>query len=149
MYLPKPNNFSQLRYFLIYRKRQWYIIANYEALGRNKAMSLFHHLQAISLYYLWNVQTPNPSNQENTYLQFFQVAKGNMFRVSWTTNASTTKESISISKCTKQMNSPSFETLSVNSKRQSTPKSVYHTFYNPPRINENINRQSKGFNLRF
>jgi hypothetical protein len=139
MYQPNPNKFSQLRYFLSYKKRQWYIIANYEAPGQNKAMSSFRHLQAISLYYLWNVQIPNLSNQENTYLQFFQVGKGNMFRVSWITNASTTKESISIFKCTKQMNSPSFETLSVNSKRQSTPKSVYHTFFNPPRINENIN----------
>jgi hypothetical protein len=139
MYQPNPNKFSQLRYFLSYKKRQWYIIANYEAPGQNKAMSLCRHLQAISLYYLWNVQILNLSNQENTYLQFFQVGKGNMFRVSWITNASTTKESISIFKCTKQMSSSSFEPLSVNSKRQSTPKSVYHTFFNPPRINENIN----------
>jgi hypothetical protein len=139
MHVQKANKFSHIRYLVNYNKRVWYIIANYEAPGQNKAMSLCRHLQAISLYYLWNVQIPNLSNQENTYLQFFQVGKGNMFRVSWTTNASTTKESISIFKCTKQMNSPSFETLSVNSKRQSTPKSVYHTFFNPPRINENIN----------
>jgi hypothetical protein len=36
------------------------------------------------------------------------------------------------------MNLSSFETLSVNSKRQSTPKSVYHTFLNHPRYNENV-----------
>lgn len=139
MYQPNPNKLSQYRYLVNYNKRQWYTIANYEAPGQSKAMSSCRHLQAISLYYLWNVLILNQSNQQSTYLQFFQVGKGNMFRVSWIINASTTKESISIFKCTKQMNSPSFEPLSVNSKRQSTPKSVYHIFFNPPRINENIN----------
>jgi hypothetical protein len=143
MYQPNPNKFSQLRYFLSYKKRQWYIIANYEAPGQSKAMSLCLHLQAISLYYLWNVRILNLSNQENTYLQFFQVDKGNMFRVSWITNASTTKESISIFKCTKPMSLPSFRPFAVYSNSKSTSLSVYHIFINPPRINENINRQSK------
>jgi hypothetical protein len=149
MHVQKANKFSHTRYLVNYNKRVWYIIANYVEPGQSKAMSLCLHLQAISLYYLWNVRILNLSNQGGIYWQSSQEDKGNMFRVSWITNASTTKESISIFKCTKQMSSSSFETLSVNSKRQSTPKSVYHTFFNPPRINENINRQSKGFNLRF
>jgi hypothetical protein len=143
MYQPNPNKFSQLRYFLSYKKRQWYIIANYEAPGQSKAMSSCLHLQAISLYYLWNVRILNLSNQGNIYWQSSQEDKGNMFRVSWITNASTTKESISIFKCTKPMSLPSFRPFAVYSNSKSTSLSVYHIFINPPRINENINRQSK------
>jgi hypothetical protein len=143
MYQPNPNKFSQLRYFLSYKKRQWYIIANYEAPGQNKAMSLCRHLQAISPYYLLNVRIPNPSNQKDTSWQSFQEDKGNMFRESWRANVSTTRESISISKCTKPMSLPSFRPFAVYSNSKSTSLSVYHIFINPPRINENINRQSK------
>ena len=143
MHVQKANKFSHIRYLVNYNKRVWYIIANYVEPGQSKAMSLCLHLQAISLYYLWNVRILNLSNQGGIYWQSSQEDKGNMFRVSWITNASTTKESISIFKCKKPMSLPSFRPFAVYSNSKSTSLSVYHIFINPPRINENINRQSK------
>jgi hypothetical protein len=130
MPIQKTNKFSQCRYLISYKKRLWYITANYEAPGQSKAMSLCLLPQQISPYYLLNVRIPNPSNQKDTFWQSFQEDKGNMFRESWRANVSTTRESISISKCTKQMSSSSFRPFAFYSNSKSTSLSVYHTITN-------------------
>lgn len=149
MHIQNSNKLCQYRYLVNYKKRICHITPNCLEPGRSKAMNLYQKTTKVSPCYWLNVLNQNPNNPKDISLQFYQVDKGNMFQVSLTIIQSTTRESISVSKCTKQMSSPSFETLSVNSKRQSTPKSVYHTFNNPPRTNENINRQSKGFHSPF
>lgn len=149
MHVQKANKFSQIRYLVNYNKRVWYIIANYVEPGQNKETISCLILHKNLPCYLWNVPILNQNNQGNTFLQFYPVDKGNTFRESWKSSPSTTKESISVLKCQQQTNSLSFETLSVYSNRQSTPKSVYHIFLIPPQNNENINRQSKGFDYYF
>lgn len=160
MSIQKPNKLSQSRYFINYNKRVCHITPNYLEPGQSKAINLYPITTKVLPCYWLNVTSQNPSNQKSIFLPFYQVGKGNMFRESWTIIQSTTKDEYSNLKCPKPISSQSFDTLSIYSNRQSTPKSVYHNSSNtsfgsflkrthPPKQNLNETnhyRQSKGIN---
>ena len=151
---------KQYRYFTNIDLDVCYILQNYQVFGQRMVKNL-HPIVKMDFHFYWlNVPHRNPSNQKDIFLPFYQVDKDNIFRESLTIIQSIIKDVYSTFKWSKQINSPSFEPLSINSNRQSTPISVYLIFHSstfgsflkrthPPKTTTNESnqyRQNKGIN---